>query len=102
GHLGARRERRARAFVPRRDPVRPRARATRPARTTPCRGGRVSTFAALADAARDARRAWRLRASLGAVGFAVAAFAPLVFGDSRLADFAGGLYLAVAATGLAF
>ena len=62
----------------------------------------MSTFAALADAARDARRAWHLRASVGAVGFAVAAFAPLVCGDSRLADFAGGLYLAVAATGLAF
>ena len=47
-------------------------------------------------------RAWHLRASLVSAAFAVAAFAPLVFGDSRLADLAGGLYLALAATGLAF
>jgi branched-chain amino acid transport system permease protein len=62
----------------------------------------VSALAAFSDAARDARRAWHLRASLGTAAFVVAAFAPLVFGDSRLADLAGGLYLAVAATGLAF
>ena len=62
----------------------------------------MSALAAFSDAARDARRAWHLRASLGTAAFVVAAFAPLVFGDSRLADLAGGLYLAVAATGLAF
>jgi ABC-type branched-subunit amino acid transport system ATPase component/ABC-type branched-subunit amino acid transport system permease subunit len=62
----------------------------------------VSTLAAFGEAARDARRGWSLRGSLGTGAFAVAAFAPFVFGDSRLADFAGGLYLAVAATGLAF
>jgi ABC-type branched-subunit amino acid transport system ATPase component/ABC-type branched-subunit amino acid transport system permease subunit len=59
----------------------------------------VNTFA---DAAHDTRRAWHLRTSVAAAAFAVAAFAPLLFGDSQLADFAGGLYLAVAATGLAF
>ncbi len=62
----------------------------------------MSALAAFSEAARDARRAWHLRASLGTAAFVVAAFAPLVFGDSRLADLAGGLYLAVAATGLAF
>ena len=62
----------------------------------------MSALAAFADAARDARRAWHLRASLGTAAFTIAAFAPLVFGDSHLADFAAGLYLAVAATGLAF
>ena len=53
-------------------------------------------------AVRDTRRAWHVRASIGAAAFAVAALAPLVVGDARLADLAGGLYLAVAATGLAF
>jgi branched-chain amino acid transport system permease protein len=62
----------------------------------------VSVLAAFSDAARDTRRAWHLRATLATAAFVVAAFAPLVFGDSRLADLAGGLYLAVAATGLAF
>jgi ABC-type branched-subunit amino acid transport system ATPase component/ABC-type branched-subunit amino acid transport system permease subunit len=62
----------------------------------------MSTLAAFSEAARDTRRSWHLRASLGTAAFAAAAFAPLVFGDSRLADLAGGLYLALAATGLAF
>ena len=62
----------------------------------------MSAPAAFADAMRDTRRAWHLRASLGTAAFALAAFAPFVFGESRLADLAGGLYLAVAATGLAF
>ncbi|HST14100.1 MAG TPA: ATP-binding cassette domain-containing protein [Gaiellaceae bacterium] len=62
----------------------------------------MSVLAAFSEAARDTKRAWHLRASLAAAGFGVAAFAPLVFGDSRLADLAGGLYLALAATGLAF
>jgi branched-chain amino acid transport system permease protein len=42
------------------------------------------------------------RARLAIPVFAIAAFAPLVFGDARTADFAGGLYLACAAVGLAF
>jgi len=62
----------------------------------------VTTLAAFGEAARDAKRAWHPRASLSVAAFAVAAFAPLVLGDSRLADLAGGLYLAIAATGLAF
>ncbi|HET7647484.1 MAG TPA: ATP-binding cassette domain-containing protein [Gaiellaceae bacterium] len=62
----------------------------------------MTTVAAFAGAYRDARRSWRPRASAAAAVFAVAALAPLVVGDARLADLAGGLYLAVAATGLAF
>jgi ABC-type branched-subunit amino acid transport system ATPase component/ABC-type branched-subunit amino acid transport system permease subunit len=62
----------------------------------------MSALSVFADAARDARRSWHTRASVAAAAFALAAFAPFVFGDARLADFAGGLYLAVAATGLAF
>jgi len=62
----------------------------------------VSTLAAFRDGALAIRRAWHLRTSVAAVSLSIAAFAPLVFGDSRLADFAGGLYLALAATGLAF
>ena len=46
--------------------------------------------------------AWRPRTTLAALAFAVAAFAPLVVGESRVADLAGGLYLACAAVGLAF
>lgn len=57
---------------------------------------------AFAEAARDARAAWSTRAAVATTAFALAAFAPLVFGADRLADFAGGLYLAVAAIGLAF
>ena len=55
-----------------------------------------------AAAARDARDAWRPLTTLVALAFAVAAFAPLVVGESRVADLAGGLYLAAAAVGLAF
>ena len=62
----------------------------------------MSVLAAFGEAARDVKRAWQLRVSLVSAAFAVAAFAPFVFGDSRLADLAGGLYLAIAATGLAF
>jgi len=62
----------------------------------------MSALAAFSEAARETRRTWHRRASLATAAFAVAAFAPFVFGDSRLADLAGGLYLAVAATGLAF
>jgi branched-chain amino acid transport system permease protein len=43
-----------------------------------------------------------VRASLSVAAFAVAALAPLVFPADRTADLAGGLYLALAATGLAF
>ena len=52
-------------------------------------------------AARDARAAWRPRSTVALAAFAVAALAPLVVGDSRTADLAGGLYLASAAVGLA-
>jgi branched-chain amino acid transport system permease protein len=62
----------------------------------------VRTGSVFAAAARDARLAWRPQTTLVAGGFAVAAFAPLVFGESRVADLAGGLYLAAAAVGLAF
>ena len=62
----------------------------------------MSTLTAFGAAARDTRRAWHLRASVGATAFAVAGLAPLVVGDSRLADLAGGLAAALAATGLAF
>jgi len=61
----------------------------------------TATAAALAGAARDARRAWDLRATVGAAVVAVAAAAPLVVSPSRLEDLAAGLYLALAATGLA-
>ena len=62
----------------------------------------MTTRNALAGALRDVRSAWRPRATLATVAFALAAFAPLVFGESRVADLAGGLYLACAAVGLAF
>jgi branched-chain amino acid transport system permease protein len=57
---------------------------------------------AVAGAYRDARASWHPRATLAALAFAVAAFAPLVLGDARIADLAGGVYLACAAVGLAF
>ena len=60
-----------------------------------------STALALVDAARDARRAWNPRAWAGAAAVAVAALAPLFVSDARLDDLASGLYLALAATGLA-
>jgi len=62
----------------------------------------VTTRGAVVDAFREVREAWRPRATLAAVAFALAAFAPLVVGDSSIADLAGGLYLACAAVGLAF
>jgi branched-chain amino acid transport system permease protein len=62
----------------------------------------VTTATALAGAAREARDAWRPRTTLVVTAFAVAALAPLAVGPARIADLAGGLYLAVAATGLAF
>jgi ABC-type branched-subunit amino acid transport system ATPase component/ABC-type branched-subunit amino acid transport system permease subunit len=61
----------------------------------------VTTVGALAGAARDVRAAWRPRSSAAVAAFALAAFAPLVFGTARTADLAGGLYLAAAAVGLA-
>lgn len=61
-----------------------------------------ATIVALRDAAGDARSAWSRRASLAVAAFAVAALAPLAFGDARTADLADGLYLAAAAVGLAF
>jgi branched-chain amino acid transport system permease protein len=57
---------------------------------------------AVTNAVRDARDAWRPRATLAVVAFTVAAFAPLAVGESRIADLASGLYLAAAAVALAF
>jgi branched-chain amino acid transport system permease protein len=62
----------------------------------------VTTALELATAARELRAAWSMRTSLAVAAFAVAALAPLVFPADRTADLAGGLYLALAATGLAF
>lgn len=62
----------------------------------------MTTRSAVAAALREVREAWRPRATLAAIAFALAAFAPLVVGDSSIADLAGGLYLACAAVGLAF
>jgi branched-chain amino acid transport system ATP-binding protein/branched-chain amino acid transport system permease protein len=61
------------------------------------------TGRAFAGAARDVRAAWRLPATLGAAGIALALLIPpLVFSTLQLQDLAGWLYLALAATGLAF
>jgi branched-chain amino acid transport system ATP-binding protein/branched-chain amino acid transport system permease protein len=57
---------------------------------------------AFADAFHELRAGWRPRATLSVAAFASAALVPLVVGDARLADLAGGLYLACAAVGLAF
>jgi ABC-type branched-subunit amino acid transport system ATPase component/ABC-type branched-subunit amino acid transport system permease subunit len=54
------------------------------------------------DAAREMRELWRPRWTLAFVAVALIAFGPLVLGDARTADIAGGLYLACAAVGLAF
>ena len=62
----------------------------------------MSTVAELTNAVRDARLAWTRRTMLAWAAFAVAALAPLVFGESRTADLADGLYLSAAAVGLAF
>jgi ABC-type branched-subunit amino acid transport system ATPase component/ABC-type branched-subunit amino acid transport system permease subunit len=56
----------------------------------------------LAAAARDVRASWQPRAGYAVAAFALTALGPLVFGDSRTADIADGLYLACAAIGLAF
>ncbi len=61
----------------------------------------MKTRNAIADAARDMRGTWCLRTTIAAAAFGLAAFAPLVFGESRVADLASGLYLAAAAVGLA-
>ena len=62
----------------------------------------MTTRSALGGAVRDARDAWRPLTTFVAVAFGLAAFVPLVVGESRVADLAGGLYLAAAAVGLAF
>jgi ABC-type branched-subunit amino acid transport system ATPase component/ABC-type branched-subunit amino acid transport system permease subunit len=55
-----------------------------------------------AEALDDAAAAWSRRTTLTAAAFVVAAFGPIFVGEARIADLAGGLYLAVAAIGLAF
>jgi ABC-type branched-subunit amino acid transport system ATPase component/ABC-type branched-subunit amino acid transport system permease subunit len=59
----------------------------------------VNAFAA---AFRELRSSWGRRRTIASGAFALAAFAPLVFGEARTADLADGLYLACAAVGLAF
>lgn len=59
-------------------------------------------MSAYAAAYRELRASWRARRTIAVAAFAVAAFAPLVFGEARTADLAAGLYLACAAVGLAF
>jgi branched-chain amino acid transport system permease protein len=59
------------------------------------------TVTALAVAAREARSAWGLRTTLSVAAFAVAALVPLAVGQTRVVDFANGLYLAAAAIALA-
>jgi branched-chain amino acid transport system permease protein len=61
----------------------------------------MTTRSALGDAVRDARDAWQPLTTFVAVAFGLAAFVPLFVGESRVADLAGGLYLAAAAVGLA-
>jgi branched-chain amino acid transport system permease protein len=61
----------------------------------------MTTRSALGDAVRDARDAWQPLTTFVAVAFGLAAFVPLFAGESRVADLAGGLYLAAAAVGLA-
>ena len=55
-----------------------------------------------ATALADIAVAWNRRTTLAAAAFVLAALAPAVVGEARIADLASGLYLAVAATGLAF
>jgi branched-chain amino acid transport system permease protein len=62
----------------------------------------VTTRGAIGEAVRDARDAWRPLTTFVAVAFGLSAFAPFFVGESRVADLAGGLYLAAAAVGLAF
>jgi ABC-type branched-subunit amino acid transport system ATPase component/ABC-type branched-subunit amino acid transport system permease subunit len=59
-------------------------------------------MSAFADAFDELRASWTLRRTIAFAAFALAAFAPLVFGEARTADLADGLYLACAAVGLAF
>jgi branched-chain amino acid transport system permease protein len=61
----------------------------------------TATAAALAEAARDARRSWSPRATGALVALAVAACAPAVLSTAHVEDLASGLFLALAATGLA-
>ena len=66
-------------------------------------GAFAQTRRAFAGAAQDLRSAWRLPATVAAVGIALAfVVPPLAFGSLTLQDLAGWLYLALAATGLAF
>jgi branched-chain amino acid transport system ATP-binding protein/branched-chain amino acid transport system permease protein len=61
------------------------------------------TRRAFAGAAHDLRRAWRLPATLGAAAIVLALVIPPLAADSlQLHQLAGWLYLALAATGLAF
>jgi branched-chain amino acid transport system permease protein len=61
------------------------------------------TGRAFTAAVRDVRGAWRLPATIAAVGIAAALLLPLVLRDPLdLQNLAGWLYLALAATGLAF
>ena len=63
----------------------------------------AQTRRAFAGAAADVRSAWRLPATIAAIGIALAfVVPPLAFGSLALQDLAGWLYLALAATGLAF
>jgi len=57
---------------------------------------------AFAEAYSELRSSWRARRTIAVTAFLLAALAPLVFGEARTADLAGGLYLACAAVGLAF
>lgn len=59
-------------------------------------------MSAFADAYRELRASWRRRWTIASASFAIAALAPLAFGEARTADLADGLYLACAAVGLAF
>jgi ABC-type branched-subunit amino acid transport system permease subunit len=62
-----------------------------------------TTRRAFAGAARDLRNSWSLTATLAIVGIALAfVIPPLAFSSLDLQDLAGWLYLALAATGLAF
>jgi branched-chain amino acid transport system permease protein len=62
----------------------------------------ANTGRAVADAARDLRGAWHLPATIAASGIAAAVLLPLAVGELTLQDLSSWLYLALAATGLAF